>query len=158
MKTAKGIRVVGKILFILYVIFILYFLLISDWYGRGGQLAEYTYNLELFKEIKRFWNYRESLGFFIVFSNLVGNVLIFIPFGFIIPLASKYRSFISSVAYTFSLSLFVEIFQLFSKVGSFDVDDLLLNTFGGVLGYIVFVVCNAIRRIYVAKKNKKRDK
>ncbi len=158
MKKAKGIRVVGKILFVLYVAFILYFLLISDWYGREGHLAEYTYNLELFKEIKRFWNYRESLGFFIVFSNLVGNVLIFIPLGFIIPVASKYRSFISSTTYSFLLSLFVEVFQLITRVGSFDVDDLLLNTLGGMLGYVVFILCNVVRRIYVTKKSKKRDK
>lgn len=157
MKKTKGIRVVGKILFVLYVAFILYFLLISDWYGREGLLPEYSYNLQLFKEIKRFWNYRESLGFFIVFSNLAGNILIFIPLGFIIPMASKYRSFISSTAYSFLLSLFVEIFQLITKVGSFDVDDLLLNTIGGILGYIVFVLCNVIRRIYVTKKSKKRD-
>ena len=51
----KRIRILGKILFILYVIFIVYFLLFSDWYGRTGEMREYHYNLVLFKEIKRFW-------------------------------------------------------------------------------------------------------
>ena len=50
----KRIRILGKILFILYVIFIVYFLLFSDWYGRTGEMREYHYNLVLFKEIKRF--------------------------------------------------------------------------------------------------------
>ena len=45
----KRIRILGKILFILYVIFIVYFLLFSDWYGRTGEMREYHYNLVLFK-------------------------------------------------------------------------------------------------------------
>jgi glycopeptide antibiotics resistance protein len=40
----------------------------------------------------------------------------------------------------FSFSLLVEIIQLFSKVGSFDVDDILLNTAGAVCGYVLFLV------------------
>ena len=63
----KRIRILGKILFILYVIFIIYFLLFSDWYGRTGEMREYHYNLVLFKEIKRFWQYREQVGFFAMF-------------------------------------------------------------------------------------------
>ena len=42
--------------------------------------------------------------------------------------------------YTFGLSLAIELIQLVSKVGSFDVDDLMLNTLGGVLGYLTFVL------------------
>lgn len=155
-KKKRNIRVLGKILFLAYVAFILYFLLVSDWYGRDGRLEEYTYNLELFKEINRFWTYRESLGFFVVFANLIGNIIIFIPLGFVIPIASKYRSFIAATVYSFVLSLFVEIFQLITRIGSFDVDDLLLNTIGGSIGYIVFIICCCIRRRYVCKKNKKR--
>ena len=40
----------------------------------------------------------------------------------------------------------MEVFQLFTKVGSFDVDDLFLNTVGCAVGYILFVICNGIRR------------
>lgn len=78
-RKRKRIRILGKILFILYVIFIVYFLLFSDWYGRTGEMREYHYNLVLFKEIKRFWQYREQVGFFAMFTNLFGNVIIFIP-------------------------------------------------------------------------------
>ena len=72
----RRIRILGKILFVLYVIFIIYFLLFSDWYGRTGEMQEYHYNLVLFQEIKRFWQYREQLGFFAMFTNLFGNVII----------------------------------------------------------------------------------
>lgn len=52
----------GKILFILYIIFLVYFLFLSDWYGREGVMDEYHYNLVLLKEIKRFIKYRHQLG------------------------------------------------------------------------------------------------
>ncbi|MGF0032084.1 VanZ family protein [Bariatricus sp. SGI.154] len=152
LKSNKRLRILGKILFVLYIIFIIYFLLFSDWYGRTGEMQEYHYNLVLFKEIKRFWNYRDQVGLFAMFTNLFGNVIIFVPFGFFMPMASKYRSFFTTVFYSFGLSLCVETFQLIAKVGSFDVDDLLLNTIGGLVGYIVFVICAAIRRRHVYKK------
>ena len=151
-KSRKRIRILGKILFVLYIIFIIYFLIFSDWYGRTGEMQEYHYNLVLFKEIKRFWEYRDQVGMFAMFTNLFGNVIIFMPCGFFMPMASKYRSLFSTVFYSFGLSLCVETFQLVPKVGSFDVDDLLLNTIGGLAGYILFIICAAIRRRHVYKK------
>lgn len=145
-------RILGKILFVLYIIFVFYFLLISEIYGRTGEMQEYHYNLVLFQEIKRFWNYREQLGIFAAATNLLGNVLIFLPFGFFMAMASKYRSFLSTLIYSFALSLTIELSQLFMKVGCFDVDDLLLNTIGGILGFITFLICNVIRRNYAKKR------
>ncbi|MFI3207577.1 MAG: VanZ family protein [Eubacteriales bacterium] len=143
-------------LFIAYVGFLIYFLLLSDVYGRTGIRTEYAYNLELFKEITRFWQYRDVLGTWVVAMNLVGNVAIFMPFGFIIAMAGNHRSFIRATAYTLLFSLCIETVQLVTKIGSFDVDDLLLNTIGGCIGFIVFSICCMIRRRYVTKKTKKR--
>lgn len=151
-KNRKQLRFLGKVMFVCYIGFLIYFLIFSDWYGRTGGAKEYRYNLVLFQEIKRFWTYREQLGYFATFTNLFGNVLIFVPYGFFLPMASRYRSFFGTLFYSFGLSLCVEVFQLVTKVGSFDVDDLLLNTIGGVLGYISFVICNAIRRRYDADR------
>lgn len=154
-KKNRRLRILGKILFILYIAFVVYFLLFSDLYGRTGPRTQYSYNLVLFKEIKRFWQYREQLGIYAVASNLLGNVLIFVPFGFFLPMASVYRNFFSAVFYSFGLSLCVEVFQLLTMVGSFDVDDLLLNTVGGAAGYFVFIVCAAVRRKHVSKKSER---
>lgn len=146
----------GKVMFVLYIFFLLYFLIFSDWYGRTGISAEYRYNLVLLKEIKRFIEYREDLGAFAVFTNLFGNILIFVPYGFFISMASSARGFFMTLFYSFGLSLCVEVFQLLTKVGSFDVDDLLLNTIGGVLGYIFFIICNMIRRRHNGRRKKRR--
>lgn len=139
-------------MFVLYIVFIIYFLIFSDWYGRTGEMQEYRYNLVLFREIRRFWNYRDQVGLFAMFTNLFGNVIIFMPFGFFMPMASRYRSCFSAVFYSFGLSLCVETFQLLTRVGSFDVDDLLLNTVGGLAGYVIFAVCAVIRSRYVNKE------
>ena len=100
-------------------------------------MREYHYNLVLFKEIKRFWQYREQVGFFAMFTNLFGNVLIFVPFGFFLPMGSRQRSFFGTAFYSFGLSLCVEVFQFITKVGSFDVDDILLNSLGAFFGYLI---------------------
>lgn len=155
-KQVNKFRTLGKILFVLYIFFLLYFLIFSDWYGRTGVSSEYRYNLILFKEITRFTEYREELGAFAVFTNLFGNILIFMPFGFFISMASKSRGFFMTLFYSFGLSLCVEVFQLITKVGCFDVDDLLLNTIGGVLGYIIFMICNMIRRRHYGRVRKRR--
>lgn len=155
-RKKRQLRIVGKILFVLYVLFVFYFLIFSDWYGRTGEMQEYHYNLVLFREIKRFWNYREQLGVFATFTNLFGNIVIFLPFGFFLPMASRYRSFWGTAINSLALSLVVETFQLLTKVGCFDVDDLLLNTLGGILGDIIFVICNTIRRRYNAKGKRKK--
>lgn len=155
-KQVKKLRTIGKVMFVLYILFLLYFLIFSDWYGRTGISSEYRYNLVLFKEITRFIEYREELGAFAVFTNLFGNILIFLPFGFFISMASSARGFFMTLFYSFGLSLCVEVFQLVTKVGCFDVDDLLLNTIGGVLGYILFSICNMIRRKHNGHRKKRR--
>ncbi|EKN71541.1 hypothetical protein BABA_00865 [Neobacillus bataviensis LMG 21833] len=69
--------------------------------------------------------------------NLAGNIIGFVPFGFILPLlAKKFQKLSAVTVATFCLSLTFELLQLVFEFGSFDVDDLILNTIGGILGYL----------------------
>ncbi|MEI3265755.1 MAG: VanZ family protein [Frisingicoccus sp.] len=63
----------------------------------------------------------------------------------------KNRNFFRVVGMTFLLSLFIECIQLIFRVGSFDVDDLILNTLGGLIGYVIFWLMNRIRRRWLVK-------
>ena len=140
-------------LFIVYMVFLMYFLFFAEIMGRTYIDRDYHYNLTPFREIRRFIVYRRTLGWFAVLSNLLGNVLAFVPFGMILPmLTPKCRNFFHIVLLGFDFSLFVETIQLISKVGSFDVDDLILNTLGVLLGYLSFWICNGIRRMIYEKK------
>lgn len=151
----KILRMCSKLMFGVYIICLTYFLFFAESTGRNFESRTYHYNLELFKEINRFIRYRHILGKGAVFLNLVGNVAAFLPFGFFLPiLHPKCRSFLYTVFFSFEFSLVVETIQLVSKVGSFDVDDLLLNTIGGGLGCLIFLGMNRIRRRYGTKEKK----
>lgn len=75
--------------------------------------------------------------------NLVGNVAMFIPGGFLLPrLFKSMRKFFCFLPTAILCILFVELLQLFALVGSFDVDDIILNLSGLVIGFLVFL-CTA---------------
>ena len=143
-------------LFIVYMVFLMYFLFFAEIMGRTYIDRDYHYNLTPVREIRRFIVYRRTLGWFAVLSNLLGNVLAFVPFGMILPmLTPKCRNFFHIVLLGFDFSLFVETIQLISKVGSFDVDDLILNTLGAALGYLAY---RLIRRYFRRKHDDRKEK
>ena len=119
---------------------------------REGRIS---YNLTLFKEIRRFLLYRNILGWRAVFLNIFGNVLAFMPFGFFLPVIwVRTRHWYITVLLSFAMSLLVETMQLVGKVGSFDVDDLLLNTIGGFAGYIIFILARGVWERYSGTNRK----
>lgn len=145
-RKVSGIRIVCWCLFAVYLALLAYFLFFAEATGRTFTERTYQYNLIPLHEIKRFVVYRKQLGFAAVALNLIGNVLAFVPFGLFLPLLLRgMRYFGKTVLLGFEFSLLVEIVQLFSKVGSFDVDDILLNTLGVVLGYVLFFLLHILR-------------
>lgn len=146
MKIHKIIHVVSVILFYFYILALVYFLLLSDGFGRLSVYEEYHYNLIPFREIKRFIVYWKAIdNIFLVVMNLFGNVLAFVPFGALIRwVINRSVKWYQVVGYTFLLSLSVEILQLIAKVGVFDIDDLILNTFGGLVGFWIYYFLRSI--------------
>lgn len=143
----KKQRIAAWVLFVLYVIVLFYFLFFAESLGRTYAEREYHYNLVPFHEIKRFILYADVLGTKAVILNIFGNIAAFVPFGFFLPVFSMRCRKIGFVfLYSFELSLAVEVIQLVTKVGSFDVDDIILNTLGGVCGYAIYRV---LRTLYV---------
>lgn len=147
MKKRKIIRIVSRICFTLYMLCLVYFLLLSDGFGRVEGYREYRYNIIPFQEISRFIKFREYIDFISVVVNLLGNVFAFMPFGALIRwvLNRKIRWY-QAVGYTFLFSLSVELLQLVAKVGVFDVDDLFLNTLGGLVGFWIYYILLLLNR------------
>jgi glycopeptide antibiotics resistance protein len=132
---------VTQVLFVIYIIFLAYFLFFSERYGRTLNSVGYRYNLVLFKELKRFIIYRKELGLESFIVNIIGNVLAFTPFGFALPIISVHnRKLMNITLLSFEFSLTIEIIQIILKVGIFDVDDILMNTIGGFLGGVLFII------------------
>ena len=99
----------------------------------------YRYNLEPLREIKRFIAYRDIIGTKAVLLNLFGNIAAFVPFGMaLISMSSKKPGFIAAVIYSAAFSAAIELVQLITRVGSCDVDDIILNTLGGAVGYVLY--------------------
>ncbi|WP_340022985.1 VanZ family protein [Paenibacillus sp. FSL K6-1096] len=73
--------------------------------------------------------------------NLTGNIALFIPYGLFLVLLSPHGkssgSFTGVLLWSFALSAALEGSQALFYIGTFDVDDLLLNTIGGLLGYLL---------------------
>lgn len=149
----QTLKKTGWIVFYLYIILLSYFLFFSDYYGRAIA-SELRYNLEPFKEIKRFIQYRHQLGVESFVVNILGNVLAFAPFGFFLPLLNRhYRCGLIVTILTGVFSLMIEFLQLNFKVGVFDVDDMILNTLGGLIGYICYRIFVIIYRRMRRKEN-----
>ncbi len=111
-----------------------------------------TANFTLFKTIRMYIDYSYKLN---SFENLVGNVVVFIPFGFLLPYVLKHgRNFLVMLINAFLFVLGIEVFQLFSAFGAFDVDDILLNCFGTVLVNIAYLIYEALKKRYYGKKRR----
>ena len=146
MKHTTGKQKAGLAVFLVYLLFLVYFLFFSDYLGRGNTDTHYSYNLEPFKEIRRFIIYWKVVGLHYFLLNIVGNIAGFMPFGFFLPVFSRRsRRFFNTVLLSALFSLCVETLQLGFQVGSFDVDDLILNTLGAILGYLLYKTVQKIR-------------
>ncbi|MGN0308339.1 MAG: VanZ family protein [Lachnospiraceae bacterium] len=95
-----------------------------------------TANFTLGKSIRMYIRYYPGLN---GFQNLFGNVLAFIPFGFLLPLCfEQSKKWWQVFLWSIFLVMGIELFQLFSAFGAFDVDDILLNMLGCLIGYLVY--------------------
>ncbi len=90
---------------------------------------------------------------FYLIKNVIGNILMFVPFGYIYTYISKRKvKFINVSMYCTMFSIFIESMQFLLcfilKVNYrvIDVDDIILNTIGGMLGYLLFKVENKVYR------------
>ncbi len=152
------LRKICLVFFAVYVLVLTYFLFFSDGYGRTTVYENFRYNLIPFQEIKRFYIYSANVGIIASITNIGGNIVAFMPFGALIRwVRNKKTSIWVATFYTFLFSLAIELVQLVTRVGVFDVDDLILNTLGGVLGYFGYMILAAIdkqvhRRLYGERK------
>ena len=95
-------------------------------------------NLVPFREILRY-----NIGSSNFYKQVLGNIVLFVPFGFFASYYTKINKIRSITLITFLVSLTIEIVQIY--IGrSFDIDDIILNIVGGVLGFLIYVGLDAI--------------
>lgn len=120
------------LLAIIYLL-VLYYLLLGTENTNSG------INVIPFKEITRY-----QFGSKAFMYNVVGNIVLFIPLGYIISDYLHSKKSIHIILISIIISLTAELIQF--KIGrAFDVDDVLLNTIGGIIGYLGYICVQAIK-------------
>ena len=130
-----------NLLFVIYLLLLYYLLLSTDNASSG-------LNIIPFKEITRYP--LDSIQFF---YNVIGNIVLFLPFGFFISNFIKAKKTHQVLIVSTLISLTAELIQF--KIGrAFDIDDIILNVIGAILGFICYkLVRNTKRKLPSIFKN-----
>ncbi|MGK5511477.1 VanZ family protein [Brevibacillus formosus] len=122
-------------------------------------VPQYTHlfqNTKPFQTLVDYVFHYDNYNFGTIMYNLIGNVMLFVPLGLLLPLIFMSFQSVHRVFFlTLSASLIIETLQLLFSLGSFDVDDLLLNVLGGLIGYGMFRVGAAL--IHRRRNSRKFD-
>jgi glycopeptide antibiotics resistance protein len=79
-------------------------------------------------------------GWIIAGINLAGNIVLLVPLGFLAPFAHRDMTWKQSLALGVVAGLFIEVMQTVLHVGIFDIDDVILNALGVMIGYWAFAI------------------
>jgi len=124
----------GNLFFVIYILLLFQLLTNAELNNIGGL------NLVPFTEILRY-----EIGSMLFYYNVIGNILIFVPFGYFVSVYIKAKKISHIFFISIISSLTVEFVQL--QIGrSFDIDDILLNVVGSIIGFLIYVSLNAIRK------------
>ena len=125
---------------ITYLISIIYIWLLFEILTMTELNSSSGMNLVPFSEI-----FRYKVGTKMFSYNVIGNIVMFIPFGYLIGEYVKPKNIWPVIITTFVTSTTIEFVQL--RIGrSFDIDDILLNLVGGIIGYLLFIAISAINK------------
>lgn len=121
------------------LIFMVYILLLFELLTGTENTSGARMNLVPFSEILRY-----KIGSSMFIYNVLGNILLFVPYGYFVSRYSKSKSSYQLFVVSLITSFTVELLQV--KLGrSFDVDDILLNVIGGLIGYFIYKTLNSIK-------------
>ncbi|MDB4867693.1 MAG: hypothetical protein JWR03_2026 [Cohnella sp.] len=104
-------------------------------------------NLKPFHTIHVYLYHANHYNFSTWFQVFFGNLVLFLPFGILAPLlCRKMQSFPRYLLVLFVILVGVELTQKFTSTGAFDVDDIILNLVGGIVGFaLVRIFINPIK-------------
>ena len=119
---------------------IIYMLMLYELVTRVDIKVPGGKNIVPFTEIMRY-----EFGSDLFVYNVIGNIVLFIPFGYIIASYIKPKKLWTNLFISIIVSTTIEFVQL--NIGrSFDIDDIILNTLGGIAGFLIYIALSAIER------------
>jgi glycopeptide antibiotics resistance protein len=132
----KKVSILNEVMLLLFVAYILILFQLVTYESNGFNGG----NFIPFREILRYdWGTKEFT------RQVIGNIILFIPFGFFITYYANIKNIGSAFFTTVAASIVIETVQYF--IGrSFDIDDIILNVIGGLLGFLLFVALDAVKK------------
>lgn len=142
------------IIFIMYIILLLFVIVlkfptdmirgvINAWLD-GGDVNRLPLQLIPFKTIIFYVSHVQTIYDWF-FKNLACNVIMFAPYGFLVPLISKKINIGRKVILSGCIfSVLIEIFQYITALGLCDIDDVILNTLGVLLGFGIYKIAKNV--------------
>ena len=143
-KTMKAITVA---LFSIYCLILICILFLGT---RAAHTVNWTYwtyirrsfNPVPFKTIGEYFlrAANHTINTSTVWKNLLGNMVLFMPMGFLLPciFPKQFNKFSRTIITGILIIAAIECLQLFSTLGSFDIDDIILNALGMIIGFLLF--------------------
>lgn len=104
----------------------------------SGRVAARSYNLIPFHTIWAFLSGQNGASHARIIQNVPGNIAVFIPHGLYLQVLLKNKSFGKSVWIVAATSVVAELIQFSFNLGTCDIDDVILNVVGGVLGILLY--------------------
>lgn len=119
-------------MFAIYLIYLSYLTFFSHIYGRT--YSHRNINIIPFKTILNYLTF--SFNTDIILRNIFGNIIAFVPMGFLLPsIFKKFAALRSAIFIILFATITIEVIQYIAAVGTSDIDDIFLNLIGGILGY-----------------------
>lgn len=119
----------------LLILYWLFFVISMTIFGRT-RTEDAQIELQLFWCVREAWNQHDPMYWFVI----VGNIVLFIPIGFILPaFFDRMRCMWKTAVAGFAFSTAIEVVQLVFHLGLFELDDFFNNTLGCILGYALCV-------------------
>lgn len=137
MKESTGIQKLTIALFALYILALVWIIVFKLQFSIGSLQQIRAINFIPFYDK----NIKDAK---VYIHDMVYNMLVFIPFGIYICILRRDRPFIRKIAPIFLSSFAFELIQYVFGIGATDINDLILNTLGGILGIGVFHVLEKI--------------
>ncbi|TFE00169.1 VanZ family protein [Jeotgalibacillus sp. R-1-5s-1] len=123
----------------------------------SAEVWQHNMNLTPFRNITMYLSGSEYFNPNIILHNTLGNILIFLPLGLFLPiLFKKCRNWWKMLLIGTGLSLLIELTQFFTMTGQFDIDDVILNGAGTLVGYLLVKVLLKVSEVVVVREKKQR--
>lgn len=126
--------------FICYILFLFKLLIFSRFslsdLLNSQRTLDRSINFIPFYSIKEYIFSNSATVRSFAFANVVGNIVIFTPFGTYLSLFKNDKRVIANLLFIFIVSLFIEIIQGLLGIGASDIDDIILNCLGGLVGIV----------------------